>query len=213
MGPSKLRFLPHFNALQLFTVGIAFGNIICIGILKNVYNIEVDDLAWRWGFGCQAIFAGIMLVGLPFCPESPRWCVQHEKEARGHRAVRRITQSPEGSAPFEALMAETKELVEADRKMGEAKWSDLLQRGIWNRIGIACALMVFQQWSGINAAVSYNNASPIIQWILNLIIIINNMYDHDLSYIIQCGCLSTWVLIPKRRLPLLPPFPRSSTSP
>ena len=39
--------------------------------------------------------------------------------------------------------------------MGEAKWSDLVQTGIWNRIGIAIALMIFQQWSGINAALYY----------------------------------------------------------
>ncbi|KAI9012262.1 general substrate transporter [Hyaloraphidium curvatum] len=153
--PADIRGAVTSGFQLMITIGIAFGNIITIGILKNVYNTSTNDLAWRWGLGCQAIFAGIVLIGLPFCPESPRWCVQHEKMNRAIFGVKRITQSDEGSAAYEALMSETKELVEAEKKLGEAKWSDLAQRGIWNRIGIACALMVFQQWSGINAALYY----------------------------------------------------------
>jgi MFS family permease len=44
-----------------------------------------SDLSWRIPLWCQMIYSGLVVLGAPFLPESPRWLVAHgrDEEALG----------------------------------------------------------------------------------------------------------------------------------
>lgn len=61
-------------------MGVAFG-----GMAK--------DLGWRLMLGSTVVLPLIVCAQVYFCPESPRWLIQHGKVAKAFRSFQRLRQS------------------------------------------------------------------------------------------------------------------------
>ena len=123
--------------------------MITIGILVSYladYGLAASR-GWRWMFGLAAIPALILLVGLPFVPESPRWFLRQNQRERGREVLAKIRQ------PFE-IDAEIAD-IEASLRQQEGGWRELLSANLRPALVIGIGLAVFQQFTGINTVIYY----------------------------------------------------------
>ncbi|KAJ4983726.1 arabinose-proton symporter [Stagonosporopsis vannaccii] len=70
---------------QLWT---AFG--IFLGTLANLAVKDTGDIAWRLQFGSALIPALPLLIGVFFCPESPRWYIKKGKMHQAFKSLIRL---------------------------------------------------------------------------------------------------------------------------
>ncbi|ATY63701.1 plastidic glucose transporter 4 [Cordyceps militaris] len=84
MAPHRIR-----GALVMFwQLWVVVG--IFLGFCANVIVKDVGRIAWRLQFGSAFIPSFLLLLGIWFCPESPRWLMKHGRFADGFRSMRRL---------------------------------------------------------------------------------------------------------------------------
>jgi hypothetical protein len=54
----------------------------------------MGELGWRLQFGSAFLPAIPLLIGIYFCPESPRWLLHKRKIARAYKSLLRLRNSP-----------------------------------------------------------------------------------------------------------------------
>ena len=106
---------------------------------------------WRFMFGMGAIPALILLVGLMFVPESPRWLVANEKDQEARAVLRRI----HGNINVELSLLEIKECLDERRR----DWHMLFKPWLFPAAIVAFGMAILQQLVGIGIFVFYG---PII---------------------------------------------------
>lgn len=103
MAPTKIRgTLGTMNNLMIVT-GILLAYIV------NYLFTPFE--AWRWMVGLAAVPAVLLLIGIAFMPESPRWLVKRGREEEARR-IMNITHDPQD---IEMELAEMKQ-GEAEKK-------------------------------------------------------------------------------------------------
>jgi MFS transporter, SP family, galactose:H+ symporter len=123
--------------------------MITIGILVSYladYGLAASR-GWRWMFGLAAIPALILLVGLAFVPESPRWYVKQLMHERAREVLLKIRK------PFEVdpELAE----IEGSLTQQQGSWHELLSPALRPALVIGIGLAIFQQFTGINTVIYY----------------------------------------------------------
>jgi SP family galactose:H+ symporter-like MFS transporter len=102
---------------------------------------------WRAMFGLAAIPAIILLIGLLFVPESPRWFVNRGLSVQARAVLLRVRKATE----VDSELAE----IEASLRLQEGGWRELLSPGLRPALIIGIGLAVFQQFTGINTVIYY----------------------------------------------------------
>jgi MFS transporter, SP family, galactose:H+ symporter len=123
--------------------------MITIGILVSylVDYVLTASRGWRWMFGLAAIPGLILLIGLLFVPESPRWYVKQLLGDRAREVLAKIRK------PFE-VDSELAE-IEASLTQQEGSWRELWGPHLRPALVIGVGLAVFQQFTGINTVIYY----------------------------------------------------------
>ncbi|KAK5139084.1 hypothetical protein LTR04_003902 [Oleoguttula sp. CCFEE 6159] len=70
----------------------AFG--IFLGFCANLAVYQVGPIAWRLQLGSAFIPAVPLVVGIYFCPESPRWYMKKGKYAKAYKSLVRLRNTP-----------------------------------------------------------------------------------------------------------------------
>lgn len=139
VSPPAIRGkLVSLNQLMI-TLGIVVSYLADYGL--------ADKEAWRWMFGLAAIPALILLVGLLFVPESPRWLMSRSQDDQARAVLQRIRESTDVSAE----LAE----IKGDLSLQEGGWRKLLNVSLRRPLIIGIGLAVFQQFTGINTVIYY----------------------------------------------------------
>ena len=123
--------------------------MITLGIVVSYladYGLA-DKEAWRWMFGLAAIPALILLIGLFFVPESPRWLMGRSRDDEARGVLERVRESGDVSAE----LAE----IKADLSLQEGSWRELLNPSLRRPLIIGIGLAAFQQFTGINTVIYY----------------------------------------------------------
>ncbi|MCL7034900.1 hypothetical protein MKW94_027481 [Papaver nudicaule] len=94
----------------------------------------------------------IMLVGLFFIPESPRWLAKIGKQKEFEAALQQLW-GREANTHSEA--AEITNCTESLQQLPQARLRDLFQIGYLHSVTIGVGLMVCQQFGGINGVLFY----------------------------------------------------------
>ena len=113
-----------------------------------------ETVNWRWMFASECVPVAMLLMGLAFIPESPRWLIQQGRRTQGLSVLARIN----GTVKAEAISAEIVESLELEQKKATS-YSELLLPGVRIAIVIAIGLAILQQISGGAALSMYG---PII---------------------------------------------------
>lgn len=123
--------------------------MITIGILSSyLVNYAFAGMeGWRWMVGLAVVPSLILMVGVLFMPESPRWLLEHRGE-KAARKVMALTRKPE------QIDKEMKEMIEINR-ISESTWKVLSSSWLRPTLIIGCVFALFQQIIGINAIIYY----------------------------------------------------------
>jgi len=149
IAPSRRRgALVTLNQLMI-TIGI-LASYITDYLLGNDADLE----SWRWMFFVGLFPALVLLVGMFFLPETPRWLISKGRWEEGERVLSRV----EDADMVSATLADLKRDIElsAHYKSGSA---EILKPWLRPALIITIGIFFFQQFSGVNTIIYY---SPII---------------------------------------------------
>lgn len=127
---------------------------IVIGILvTNLVNYNLADTgpeAWRWMFGLGVIPSVVLLLGVIWLPESPRWLIQKGKVQEGERILERIA----GKVFASKTVLDVKKSMLNTEKIS---LSMLFNKDFRPAVMVGIGLAVFQQLCGINVVFNYTS--------------------------------------------------------
>jgi MFS transporter, SP family, sugar:H+ symporter len=139
IAPTEIRgAISSLNQLMI-TVGILLAFI--------VNALLADSGAWRWMLGLAVVPSVVLLVGMYFMPETPRWLVSRGRDEDARGVLRQ-------SRTEEEAEKEIQDIKEVERQE-EGGLRELLAPWVRPALIVAIGLAVFQQIIGINTIIYY----------------------------------------------------------
>ncbi|MBI5974312.1 sugar porter family MFS transporter [Staphylococcus canis] len=123
--------------------------MITIGILSSyLVNYAFAPIeGWRWMLGLAIVPSLILMIGVIFMPESPRWLL----EKRGEKAARDVMKLTYPESEIDKEIANMKHINE----ISEGTWTVLKSPWLLSTIIIGSVFALLQQLIGINAIIYY----------------------------------------------------------
>ncbi|MCK4466006.1 MAG: sugar porter family MFS transporter [Bacteroidales bacterium] len=143
VSPAQLR--GRMVSINQLTIVIG----ISLAYYSNYFLLEIGENSWRWMFAAEAVPSLLFFMALFIVPESPRWLVARNDEAKAKQVLEKVAGSDFAGFELKEIKAsltgsqKRRTLKQAFKK----KYSFILFLGIF--------LAVFQQWSGINVIFFY----------------------------------------------------------
>ncbi|KAL4766768.1 general substrate transporter [Aspergillus nidulans var. acristatus] len=131
------------------------GAFLASWVTLGTLTIE-SDWSWRLPSLLQAICSIIIVIGVWFMPESPRWLINKGRNEEALKVlVKYHAEGDEGDEFVQLEYSEIKAAITLDKEFGHTSWLDFLRtRGNRKRIALITAIGFFGQWSG-NGLISY----------------------------------------------------------
>lgn len=135
---------------QIFLVlGMVFAYWLDYGV---ALRIPPSTKQWRIPVAVQIIPGGLLLVGLFFLQESPRWLTKKNRLDEALKSLAYIRNEATDSPAIQAEMAEIRAAIDNELALTEGvTWRECLQPGNRQRFLLAFGIMVCQQFSGTNS--------------------------------------------------------------
>ncbi|CEH15356.1 related to quinate transport protein [Ceraceosorus bombacis] len=147
-------------SFQLFVVtGMMIAFFVNYGLSLRFGAASQDPTEWRVAFGLQALPALLALLGTlsPYCPESPRWLVQHGSQDLARDSLRRLHKSSEDVYVADLLAEISCDLQgSADPGLKAACREMLTDRMTLYRCLVPAIVNFLQQWTGVNGVNYYS---------------------------------------------------------
>ncbi|KAL2059225.1 hypothetical protein ABVK25_000517 [Lepraria finkii] len=145
------------NLVSLYQFNIALGEVF--GYVVAAIFVNVKSGSWRYMLGSSLVFSTIMLVGMFFMPESPRFLMHKGRTLEAFNVWKRIrgTELPENREEFFIMKhAVTAESENKNSRSGSFAWLDFFTVPRARRSIIYANIMIFLgQFTGINAIMYY----------------------------------------------------------
>jgi sugar porter (SP) family MFS transporter len=149
ISPTRARgALVTLNQLMI-TIGILVSYITDY-FLSNDANPE----CWRWMFLVGFIPALILLIGMIFLPETPRWLISKGRWEEGKTVLLKV----EDAAMVDKTLAELETEIKQEGEQ-KSEWKEVFKPWLRAPLIITVGIFFFQQFSGVNTIIYY---SPII---------------------------------------------------
>ncbi|ROW05798.1 hypothetical protein VMCG_05204 [Cytospora schulzeri] len=121
------------------------------------------DIAWRFPLALQLVFAWTLFVGMFFLPFSPRWLAMKHRDEDCIAALSKLRRLGPEDPVLRTEYLEIKAAVMFDEEVEHelsskgrfGTWKPLFQRNMLKRVWIGIWIMIFQQFTGINAVLYY----------------------------------------------------------
>lgn len=142
IAPAKQRG----RLVAMFQFNIVLG--ILVAFFSNyIINLYITNEAWRWMLGVQVIPSVLFFVLLFLIPESPRWLLLKQKDAKAIQVMNEI-----GFADAATVIKEIRENAASQHHVSNEK---LFTRKYRFAILLAVVFATLNQFSGINAIMYY----------------------------------------------------------
>ncbi|RHZ58732.1 putative MFS sugar transporter [Aspergillus thermomutatus] len=149
--PSKIRG----NLVSLYQLNIALGEVLGYAVAAMFFGVAGD---WRYILGSSLVFSTILLVGMLFMPESPRYLMHKGRAVEAYGVWKRIRGFEAYESKEEFLGMRQAVAAENDEQANTKKWAwlDFFTDGRARRAMIYANIMVFLgQFTGVNAVMYY----------------------------------------------------------
>lgn len=117
-------------------------------------TISVERQAqWIVPLAVQLLPGVLLLLGVAWCPESPRYLAKRDDFEGAERILTRVRGLDASHAYIQHEMSEIRaqiELRSANRTSKKTQFMKLFQKGIRNRMAIGLALMFLQSFTGVS---------------------------------------------------------------
>jgi SP family galactose:H+ symporter-like MFS transporter len=133
--------------------------MITLGILVSfitdyLFSNDANLQSWRWMFGVGLFPALILLTGMLFLPETPRWLIGKRRFEEGKKVLMQV----EDADLVEQTFSDLKKDVELSGQR-KVRSTEILKPWLRPALIITVGIFFFQQFSGVNTIIYY---SPII---------------------------------------------------
>ncbi|KAI9371061.1 general substrate transporter [Aspergillus egyptiacus] len=148
---------PQDRAVLVTLSGASYHSGAFIASWVTLGTLEIpSDWSWRLPSLLQAICTVVILIGVPWMPESPRWLIYKDRHEEALDILVKYHAEGDETDEFVQLeYAEIKAAIALDKQVGHTNWADFLRsKGNRKRIALITALGLFSQWSG-NGLISY----------------------------------------------------------
>lgn len=111
---------------------IALGHPLSTFVGLASSQAEPSSFAWRWPIAFQGAFLVMILVALPFLPESPRWLVQHDRIEEAATVLARLEGQTLGGPGHPSVVRQSEEIltsVQQEAAVGQASWGEVFTEG------------------------------------------------------------------------------------
>ena len=141
------------NMVSLYQFNIALGEVLGYAVAAMFLSVPGN---WRYILGSSLVFSTVMLIGMLFMPESPRFLMHKSRPLDAFRVWKRIrgTREAESREEFFVMKVSTEE-EEAEIAAGTGSkrfpWLDFVTKPRARRAIIYANVMIFLgQFTGIN---------------------------------------------------------------
>ncbi|XP_039156982.1 sugar transporter ERD6-like 7 isoform X2 [Eucalyptus grandis] len=158
-GWLAIYFAEGALALDIRRLATGYGMGVFSYVLMIVAGVSVSFiigtvLAWRVLALIGLIPCAVLLFGLFFTPESPRWLAKTSREKEFEAALQKLRGK---DADISEEAAEIQDYIETLQLLLKANILDLFQRRYLSSVIIGVGLMVVQQFGGINGVCFYTS--------------------------------------------------------
>ena len=110
---------------------IAFGHPLSTFMGLASSQADPSSFAWRWPIAFQGVFLIMILLSLPFLPESPRWLVQHDRLEEAVDVLARLEGKDVGPEDPKVIhmREEIMSSVQQEAALGQATWAEVFTEG------------------------------------------------------------------------------------
>jgi SP family general alpha glucoside:H+ symporter-like MFS transporter len=122
------------------------GQLLANGVIAGTQTIETH-WAYSAPFAIQWLWPAIILIGIPFAPESPWWLIRKGRMEEAEKSLNRLSSGEVDNKLVLAMMVETDRL-EYEMETGSSYW-DVFSKVNIRRTEIAIAVYTTQVFSGI----------------------------------------------------------------
>lgn len=134
---------------EFLVIGSTFAYWLDYGVSLH---IPQSTKQWRVPVAIQLIPGGLMLVGLCFLKESPRWLMKKQRADEALRSLAYIRNEPADSDEVQKELSEIRAAIEEEVALTEGvTWKECLKKGNRYRFFLAFCIMFWQQFSGTNS--------------------------------------------------------------
>lgn len=148
LAPAKHRGLQSGLLQWFLSWGFLVAQWLGFGIEKLNGSIQ-----WRFPLSFQCLPALILVGGIFFLNESPRWLVEKDRHDEARKVLLNLrgdgTVTSEGFVELE--LREIIDVVAADRLHNQTSWKTIFLKPTWRkRLLLGCGVQIFGPLSGIN---------------------------------------------------------------
>lgn len=155
--PDKRGRLVSLNQLNI-VIGISaayFSNYLILGASQSggelAETLMLDEHAWRWMLGVEALPALLYFFALFFVPESPRWLMMQGRTDEARTVLGKFNEPDVADEVF----VEIGQALEQGEEAQGARWKELFDPALRLVIVLGLSIAIMQQVSGINAVFFY----------------------------------------------------------
>ncbi len=145
ISPTKMRGRLVSLFQLLITIGILVSYLSDLAFANNS-----DVTSWRAMFYVGVIPGLILLIGMLFLPETPRWLMSKGREDESRKILKRI----EEPALVNDSIQRMKDEIEKDKD--KASFKEIFRPWLRTALIIAVGIMFIQQFVGINTVIYYS---------------------------------------------------------
>lgn len=134
---------------EFLVIGSTFAYWLDYGVSLH---IPQGTKQWRTPVAIQIIPGALMLIGLFFLKESPRWLMKKQRSDDALASLSYIRNLPADDPEVQKELAEIRAAIEEELNLTEGvTWKECLQKGNRIRFFLAFFIMLCQQFSGTNS--------------------------------------------------------------
>jgi hypothetical protein len=121
------------------------------------FYFATGSIQWRFPVAFQSFFTIIVMIGLLFLPDSPRWLLMKGRTEEGHDVIARLLGEELDHPDVLAELNGIQESLYIQSRGGGFKYRELFTNGPsqnFRRTFLGCLSQFCQQFTGINLVVS-----------------------------------------------------------
>ncbi|KAF2125668.1 general substrate transporter [Dothidotthia symphoricarpi CBS 119687] len=108
------------------------------------------QFSWRFPLAFQILPGLILMGGIFFLQESPRWLMEKDRHEEAMASLKKLRTGIDGET-IDLEFREIRDVIIADRALGNINWLSIITKASWRkRLLLGCGVQAFGPLSGIN---------------------------------------------------------------
>lgn len=141
-----------------YQLAITIGLLVA-AVVDNATKDRDDSGSYRIPIAVQFAWALVLMTGLLFLPETPRYLIKVGKKEQAAKSLSRLRRLPVDNPYLQEELAEVEANYQHELSLGDSSYRDFLQyHTLGKRLMTGCLLQALQQLTGVNFIFYYGTS-------------------------------------------------------